>query len=368
MSDKILRCLTGCLFLVIFILSCDFNKPSLLDSGISQRIAVYDTTGVYNPLDSTRMSAIPFARVILASQEYNKTFSFNTDSSGIAAIDNILASDYDLYAEYQISIGSVLTASAFKRIYYPILGVDTLFVRSVAQSPIVINEIYSCGPPNNVNYFYDQYIELYNRTNEIQYLDGLIVTRVLANPSVDPYLEDWDYVKNLYAFQFPGTAEGNEYPIQSGQYVVIAGDAFDHSQVVPGAVNLENADWEFVNQLGSDFDNPNVPNLKNINPENTHDYLINLISDAVVLANGTNFWQDGEYIDIDISTILDGVEYKSSLSTPKHFTRRLDNGYAGLGISRYTGKSKERAEPGKDTNNSTMDFEVIITPTPGYQH
>jgi hypothetical protein len=355
-----------CTLVVLLILSCETNKPSLLDSQLSLRIAVYDTTGVFNPLDSTRKSAIPEAKVTLVSQDYNKTFVFHTDSSGVAEIDHILASDYDIYAEYQISVGSILTASAFKKLYYPVSGVDTLFVHSVTQSPIVINEIYSCGPPNNINYIADQFIEIYNRSDHVQYLDALVISRVLTNPSIDPYIEVWDYVKNTYAFQFPGVVGGTEYPIQPGQYMVIASDAFDHSQVISGAVNLENADWEFVNQLGSDFDNPNVPNLKNINPMRTSDFLIGLSSDAVVLANGTNFWQDGDYTDIDITTILDGVEYKSSLSTPKHFTRRLDSGYAGLGISKYTGKSSQRTEPGKDTNNSTIDFEVLDIPTPGY--
>lgn len=353
-------------FLVMFY--CSPEKPSLLDGNIFLVIAVFDTSGTFDPADSSRCTPLPGAQVTLASKEYENQFTFFSDSSGIVKISGILASDYEIFVEYQISSRLVLLASKTRSIYTSTSDVDTMFTHANATSPLVINEIYSCGPPNNVFYFYDQYVELYNRSDEIQYLDGMIITRCRTAEEIEPFIEVWDYVENTYAFQFPGTPGGKEYPVYPGQFVILASDAYDHSQVILGAVDLSHADWEFVNQLSSDYDNPDVPNLHNINPSRTTDYLINLRSDAIILATGTNYWQNGDYVDVHISTILDGVEYKSSGTTSKRLTRRLDSGYTGVGVSNYSGKSRERVLPGKDTNNSTVDFAVIDAPTPGYNH
>ncbi len=368
LKSAMIKQMSSLLLSVFLLFQCQPNKPSITDGNLFLAIAVFDTTGWLNSQDSTRMTPIPAAKITLDSRDYEKQFQFFTDSMGVAVISGILASEYGIFVEYQISTATVLIAAKSKKIFNTSSEVDTMLTHSIAMSPVVINEIYSCGPPNNVFYFFDQYIELYNQSGEIQYLDGMILTRVRTSVEIEPFIEIWDFVENTYAFQFPGSPGGKEYPIYPGQYVVVAGDAYDHSQSIPGAVNLENADFECVNQLSSDYDNPDVPNLSNINTARTTDYLISLVTDAVILADGTSYWQNGNYIDIPVSTILDGVEYKKTTSTSKRLTRRLDSGYTGLGISNYSGRSRERITPGKDTNNSTVDFEVIDAPTPGYSH
>ena len=362
--------------LVIFILivaglwfiRCEREKYILKDTDMSLQLVVLDTTGILNPQDSTRRTPIPGARVTLETIEYSRKYVFYTDSSGRVDITDILASKYEVSAEYRLEGVCNLLGAKFIEIFQPKPVADTILTHDQPISPLVINEVYSCGPVNNVFFFFDQFIELYNTSDSVQYLDGKIITRCLMNPDNDPYIEVWDYVMNTYVYQFPGTPGGTEYPIGPGEFIVIASDAYNYpdSAGIPGAVNLENADWEFYNQLGSDYDNPNVPNLININPNKPKEYLISLTNDGVLLADGTDYWQDGIYIDIPISTILDGVEYKSSYTTPKHLTRRVDSGVI-LGVSRYSGKSRERVSPGKDTNNSSRDFRVIDHPTPGYQ-
>jgi hypothetical protein len=353
----------------LMLIHCSREKPALLDGNISRTIAVMDTTGLYNTEDSSRMTSVSAAKITMNCKDYEKKYQYVADSNGIAQIDGLIAATYEIFVEeIPVSLGNVLVASKTLRFYESEPVVDTLFTHNLVLSPLVINEIYTCGPPNKVYYFYDQYVELYNRSDETQYLDAMIITRVRPSTEILSFIDIWDYVENTYAFQFPGSPGGTEYPVYPGQYVVIAGDAYDHSQSMPGAVNLENADWECVNQLSSDYDNPNVPNLHNINMAKTIDYLISLTSDAVILAQGSNYWQNDTYVDVHISTILDGVEYKKSSTGRKILTRRLDGGFTGVGISNYTGKSKERVTPGKDSNNSTVDFEVIDAPTPGYSH
>jgi hypothetical protein len=45
---------------------------------------------------------------------------------------------------------------------------------------------------------------------------------------------------------------------------------------------------------------------------------------------------------------------------------RIDRGVAPY-PSRYSGKSIQRKEPGMDTNDGSLDFEILPSPTPGRQ-
>ena len=366
---KALRWKIQTLFMVISVLfmSCEVEKAVIYDGELSLTLAVLDTTGLFNPTDSTRRTPVSGARVILYSGEYNKQFIFYTDKYGLVQATGLLASDYEISAEYPLTVSTTLVGAIKRAVFQSSEKIDTIFVDVAHNSPIVINEVYSSGPVNSSVFFFDQFIEIYNRSDEIQYLDGKIICRGSTSTNNAPFIDQWNYVKCLYAYQFPGKPGEENYPIQPGQFMVIALDALDYSEIIEGAVDLSNADWEFHNQLGSDFDNPLVSNLINVNPMKPKDFLISLITDVVILADGTKFWQDGSYIHVDITTILDGVEYKSSSSTPKFLTRRVDKGYI-QGVTRFSGESRERLDPEIDTDNSTLDFRIIDRPTPGYHH
>jgi hypothetical protein len=112
----------------------------------------------------------------------------------------------------------------------------------------------------------------------------------------------------------------------------------------------------------------------NVIKERPGDFLINLVHNFVILADGTGYYR-GEvndsgvpYIHIPIETILDGVEYSTNSDKLKELTTRVDAGFAGVGIPKYSGISIERRTPGFDTNNSRLDFVNIKPPTPGWQH
>ena len=115
-------------------------------------------------------------------------------------------------------------------------------------------------------------------------------------------------------------------------------------------------------------------NVNNVIKENSTDFMINLVHNDIILADGSDFYfgevsESGyQYIHIPIETIIDGVEYSASAEKQKELTKRVDAGFAGVGIGKYTGKSTERRAAGFDTNNSSLDFIVLDHPTPGYQH
>ena len=60
------------------------------------------------------------------------------------------------------------------------------------------------------------------------------------------------------------------------------------------------------------------------------------------------------------------MEYQSSANSLKTLDDKVDRGWV-LSPSKYGGKSMQRREPGVDTNDGTLDWEIIPAPTPGYQ-
>ena len=376
------------LFLIVFFfmvwLDCSLKKPTSIDGTSGRKIVVIDTTGTIPADPSSGISPVNQARVRFYSTEYNHALDLRTNQQGEIFVSGILASHYriaaDKYlpAEFMLSIGQVYKDAMLKGSLEldiceaGIDQVDTLRMDMTILSSVVINEIYYCGPANSGLYYSDQFVELYNASDSVQYLDSLVICRAAQTPEyVGRYAEVY------YVYQFPG--DGNDHPIYPGEFVVVAQDAIDHVGTggAAGSVDLSHADWECYNQLGNDLDNPDVPNLVNINPNRKLDLMIALTHNGVVLAkiddHSKIMFNDRGYVLLSFSDVLDAVEYSGNPDSNKEMDPRLDSGLAGRGIQQYSGKATERenpenGEPGYDTNNSTFDFVSLYHPTPGYQH
>lgn len=350
-------------FLILFF-GCSPEMPVLYDgTGVLRVICLWDSLGLKVPLRN--------AKCIIASEYGIKIY--NVDGSGIFEVRGLPESVYSLSVRGVHPLDSKILLVGVKKDIEVRAGkevTDTLIATPTSGFGVVINEIYSCGPVNNMFYFFDQFIELYNSSDSVRYLDGMIVMRVSGNneglgPGADEG-NDGDIDGVTYAFRFPGKPGGREHPIYPGQFVVIASKAMDHRKFVSTSIDLSDADWEFYNQYSpNDIDNPNVPNLLNMFSHRTTEFLINLITDVVVVATG----EDSVLTDgVDIETIVDGVEYQSNPHpvSKKTLDSRVDRGYV-LSPPRYSGKSMQRKSPGFDTNDSSVDFEVIEKPTPKRQ-
>jgi hypothetical protein len=334
---------------------------------IAKIVVLGDTTVVG---DTPAYAPLKNAKVILTS-EYGVMVRF-TDDKGILLLQGIPSSTYGITARLvhpRYSNILLVGTSKNREIISGKVFEDTIKATQVANTGIAINEIYSGGPVNNIYFFFDQYIELYNYSDEIKYLDGMLVTRVTGTSDLgilpgEDFGNDGDIDGIGSISQFPGKPGEKNYPFYPKTFKVLAVTAINHQNSVATSIDLSKADWEFRNQYSTtDFDNPNVPNLLNLRPEKTSDFLISLSSDVIVLASGVDAnWVDG----IDISTILDGVEYKSSTTGRKTLDMRVDKSFA-LSPPKYGGKSMQRREPGGDSNDGISDWEIISAPTPGRQ-
>ncbi len=185
-------------------------------------------------------------------------------------------------------------------------GVMPIALQSGRLGNWVIKQIYYGGSSaTNGAVFRDQFIEIYNNSNEVLYADGLYISQVhgkndkvadidTTNPAFQSNGQfNWTnsigmnvanantnyvYLKSL--FMIPGT--GNQYPVQPGASIIIAQNAQNHKASYTGAdgksisvknpdltIDLSKADFETyygnivgINPLPSDADNPNIPNVK----------------------------------------------------------------------------------------------------------
>ena len=358
-----------------FVVGCE-EKPSAVDGNGRMSFVVVDTTGLFPgstpgfplPLDSTE--------VRLKSRSHEFVAVGLTDADGMVAFDNLVSGTYEVFArrEAMIENNEKLFTGGFALTLEGYESVDsTVCVKLISTSDLMINEIFYAGSDASTFYFYDQYVELCNASADTMYLDGMIITRQLQ--STFPTMETDPFVRAIYAYQFPGTpVTGRRYPIVPGQFLVLAADAVNHKQWCAKSIDLSHADWEFFNPLSSDYDNPAVPNIVNINPASKVDYMINLVHNAVCLTTGApdsyTYGPDEEgnmRFYIEVASVVDGVEYATNSTSTKELTSRVDAGFAGLGCTRYSAQSTERRVIGLDTNDSSFDF-VLTTPTPGYSH
>ncbi|MDE7092584.1 MAG: DUF4876 domain-containing protein, partial [Muribaculaceae bacterium] len=105
-------------------------------------------------------------------------------------------------------------------------------IRGSAKGKLVFSEIYYCGskPVNAFSYFRDQFYEIANNTDEVQYLDGLYFgnTETIDFDKTRPVWSDaeGEYIYADYVWRFPGS--GTDYPLQPGESCVVAQFAADH--------------------------------------------------------------------------------------------------------------------------------------------
>lgn len=361
----------------IFYHSCGLKKPTELEGRGTLQVQVVDD----------QAAPVAFAQVQWISLLGVRSSFQTADSAGMLTFIKLASSEYTVSATKELAESVAYVGSEKVSVTSGHESSVTVPVR-LNTTGLKINEIYYAGPSNREFYFYDQFIELYNGSEDTVYLDGTIIIRGgnynLAGHDTDDdgdldyfYFDTSDGLEHrcfVYAFQLPGEpVNGRDYPLAPDAYAVVAGDAIDHREIIPTSIDLSDAEYEFYNPyFFRDPNNPAIPDYLNIitgehGRETTVDFMINLAGDIILLASG----EDSEYWDgIDIDTIIDGVEYSSSKNSIHRLDTRIDKGSAGVEpdrvMTKYSGMSIQRIRPGFDTNNSTVDFMILDRPTPGY--
>ena len=202
-------------------------------------------------LQSDTLKKTTFTASVIAGS-YTISASANSEDFAYIASKTIVVADQDLKVE-------IVLKSAPKQ-----------------DAGIIFKEVYFTGVKSY--YFQDAFYELVNNSDEVKYLDGIILSCIARGSGKE--MSEWadstgsvpvEYLPlDNYVMQFPGS--GKEYPLQPGESTVIATLSLDHSarEITSDAdtrspSKLDDADWEiYISTSARDIDNPAIDNLIHI--------------------------------------------------------------------------------------------------------
>ena len=283
----------------------------------------------------------------------------------------------------------------------------TVNLQKVMQSSLIFKTIHNSG--SKQYYMHESYFEIVNNSDEVQYLDNLILTAPTGNQQTANAWQANGY-EDLYAcgqgsvVAFPGN--GHDYPLQPGESVLIANDAPNHklaygedaSQAADYAScpDLSNADWEIYLDYNANDVDYDAPNLKTIFYNNQYMFAFGLgvsgrsyvlaklpegmTPEAYAALESSVMYEPGtsstsmSYLVIPSKYVLDAVDIYDP-ETENHYPTFLpqDDATGVKGNPMYSAKCIRRKvtkiENGRpyyqDTNNSAADFLSDQPLTPG---
>ena len=365
-------------------------KPDKTEREIEFQITLKDNSGFMQILFGS--DKVRGAEVTLKSNLLGNEYNLISDSNGVIKINGIISDKYIITVTRKMSSGEMEFIGGTTVRLVKLVNKNTRIIELnaaspanidlemdmvVGGSPIVISEIYACGPQGSGLYYHDKYVEVFNQSDTVLYHDKMMIAIVYTNSNTGlHYRDDPEFIHSKSIWIFPGT--GKDYPIQPGQFVLCAEDAIDHRLNAPNSVDLSHADFEFYKDDAPDIDNPAIPNMIKIYQTSGNDWLIGGETGALILANfsADSLLPFDDQFLIPYRTVFDGVEYKADPTKldKKILNEGIDAGSTG-GIQFYTGKSMERiliSDTGrkvlKDENNSSVDFMIINAPSPGRYH
>jgi hypothetical protein len=225
---------------------------------------------------------IPDTEVRVEGTGFSETLVSGPD--GTVRLEDLLPGTYTISVERMLTAEELPLVEAVEAGVLGFAGGQRISVSAPAttrtfslgagrRGSLVISEfVLTLGTqPDGREYRFGGYVELYNNSDTVIYLDRKVIGHGWDYSQDYPgfpctmfeeFRNDPEGVWSRHFYQFPGT--GTNYPLLPGRTAVVATDAIDHTQFATGAVDLSRADFETVGP--ADTDNPAVPNLINIAP------------------------------------------------------------------------------------------------------
>lgn len=344
-----------------------------------------------------------------------ESYTAKTNASGLALFESIAPGNYS------ISVSETFSAEEYEKLTGITIPNDasfnassdasllenetlTLTLKAGRIGGLVFKQIYYAGSnAARGAAFRDQFIEIYNNSNETIYADSLYFGNTWSNNKSASDGEkrwDWgksqgmspmvknpndDYIYARYLFMIPGS--GKDHPIESGHSIIIAQNAINHSAPYidnsgkeqgitdPSlTIDLSNADFETYivdykreqsddpdnfNPYRWDMDNPGVPNVDVVWFVSGQVWIMDALGreDFFMFKTTEDVSTWGDYPDptrtsvdnttatykqIPVKYVLDAVEIKripSTLETPKRLPEALDGEGVAVEGGSYSSQS-----------------------------
>ena len=170
----------------------------------------------------------------------NLSYQFETDIAGMVTVDGMVPGIYDIITNWEMS-GKEYKAllkdptAAVEDKARVIVGVSLMNQRlfdardmvidlsAAVVKGLMISKVYYAGTKDKMgrNYGTDSYVEIFNNSDEVLYIDGKYLGLAEAvSPAAYPAHENPDSIYMRQICKFPGN--GSEYPVQPGGSVVVA--------------------------------------------------------------------------------------------------------------------------------------------------
>lgn len=382
--------LISSLFLLFILLLSACSEEEIRSCAVNVQV-VFPEDYATQPFDDMK--------VTLTNKAGGTAYTSPCSSAGVAAFD-VEPGDYAASVYYQTATGLVFNGRIESLSLMPD-GVSSRTVELVLirakSSALVIKEIYygGCKGRENEEYMNDQYITLYNNSNETLYLDGLCVAEVDFSIAMEsPWMQRDPNMERIPAgyisWQFPGN--GQDYPLVPGAETTIAVNAVDHTgggYQHENSVNLSAVEWGFYDLALTNEIAPNVKPMKmllrvgmstnsifSILGPTVMIFALPVPDVATYVADPANremepgFWGDPAemFLMIPRKWVIDCIEcvYSADELTMKRVPAELDSEATYIPGGNFQGKSlcrKKNVSIGghttyQDTNNSARDFEI----------
>lgn len=396
--------LNGCLSFILFAFMAVVFTACDDDDDVAKEYAVAVTVEYPAGYADTPASGVEVKAV---NGQTGESVAGTTNTNGIAEF-SLIAGIYNFTVAHEtdeFAFNGLLEQKAISED----ASLTVVLQANAISGGLVFKEFYYSGSATESGGFYysDQFMEIYNNSDEVVYLDnigiGCVAPVVSSSPSV--WVDENGNLMNRlplwgYSFYIKGT--GQQYPLEPRSSIVIAQDGIDHKTDPAGnplsPVNLGKANWElYVGDIngGKDADAAGVPNMTLLHATMTtmFDALYSVGGPAIVAfrfpegtdpaafaANEANLMTEPgsslttKYVMIPHTYILDAIECvdMDESARNKRVRSDLDAGYTFISEGTYSGKSVRRKVKQiidgkviyKDTNNSTEDFLMNQTPSP----
>lgn len=397
------------MFVMLFIGSC---KKDTLDEAQAVSQSFQLTYGA----ESVDLG-LPLANadVTLTNRTNGVVLTAKSDAKGVVNFSSVTPGNYSVVANLVISATDYTTitgiytaeAAAFNASLEANIGTGNatlpMTLKAGRLGNWVIKQIYYGGSSTTSGaLFRDQFIEIYNNSNEVLYADGLYVSQIHGKNSRVSSIDvtkpaflsngqfNWtksigmtatnantDFVYAKTMFMIPGT--GKEHPVQPGASIIIAQNAQNHKAAYVGVdgkevsvkdpsltIDLSKADFETylgnvagINPLASDIDNPSITNVKVLVTGGNRDMILNNNGYEGIIIFQTTLdplkwpsYPDPEettvvagtdlYTQIPTSVILDAVDIAHTIASsrgPKRVPDALDGGFTFTNGGAYSSQS-----------------------------
>jgi hypothetical protein len=350
---------------------------------------------------------IYFANKTVTLRSQRLIYTAQTNKDGVAEFSNIVPDIYHVYASWDLKADEyVAMADSLVENKPALISGDSSQVMIFEQDSIVIStllsvkqnllisKVYASGTKdnNNLRYIADPYIEIFNNSDEIQYMDSIYLALVEGDSPIG--FPASLFPTTLHArqvYRFPGN--GRKYPVLPGKSVVICNSAVNHLIDVPTSVDLQHADFEFKGDKYTN--NDAVPEMtliysaylaiKEINLQPGGVNSVCLFKSKDDIGNYPLEYVPGKtsgnrFMRLNAEDVFDGVEILKFRTTgvdinSKRLQKFIDSGYItisnGGGLNHESSERKvdmQRSTGGriylKDTNNSQSDMVTLTDPTP----